>query len=201
MTSLTRWTWVWVTSSSWWWTGKPGVLQSMGSQSWTQLSNWTELIILILFKSFFMNLPEDILNMTSAYHCRILQNLTPKHISFILGYSPICPLYTTLTSFLLDHRRHQVTSCLRDFHSSFPLFSWLNPMQPSMLSFNVTSSRLPWLPTRNQGLYYKLLLHLTFLSLSTNCNSKSDIQDLLFWLKWNQSCLAILSGKWEIKFQ
>ena len=32
MASLTRWTWVWVDSGSWWWTGKPGVLQSMGSQ-------------------------------------------------------------------------------------------------------------------------------------------------------------------------
>ena len=28
----TRWTWVWVSSGSWWWPGKPGVLQSMGSQ-------------------------------------------------------------------------------------------------------------------------------------------------------------------------
>ena len=32
MTSLTRWTWVWVSSGSWWWTGRPGVLQSMGLQ-------------------------------------------------------------------------------------------------------------------------------------------------------------------------
>ena len=43
----TRWTWVWVSSGSWWWTGSPGVLQSMGSQrvgqdSATEL-NWTEL--------------------------------------------------------------------------------------------------------------------------------------------------------------
>ena len=28
---------------SWWWTGKPGMLQSMGSHSQTQLSDWTEL--------------------------------------------------------------------------------------------------------------------------------------------------------------
>jgi len=28
----TQWTWVWVNSGSWWWTGKPGVLHSMGSQ-------------------------------------------------------------------------------------------------------------------------------------------------------------------------
>ena len=33
----------WVNSVSWWWTGRPGVLQSMGLQSQTPLSNWTEL--------------------------------------------------------------------------------------------------------------------------------------------------------------
>ena len=32
MASLTWWKWVWASSESWWWTGKPGVLQSMGSQ-------------------------------------------------------------------------------------------------------------------------------------------------------------------------
>jgi len=36
--------WVWVSSRSWWWTGKPGVLQSMGLQSRTWLRNWTEQI-------------------------------------------------------------------------------------------------------------------------------------------------------------
>ena len=32
MASLTRWTWVWVNSSSWWWTGRPGMLRFMGMQ-------------------------------------------------------------------------------------------------------------------------------------------------------------------------
>ena len=32
MASLTRWTWVWASSSRWWRTGKPDLLQSMGSQ-------------------------------------------------------------------------------------------------------------------------------------------------------------------------
>ena len=32
MASLTQWTWVWVDSGSWWWTGRPGMLQFMGSQ-------------------------------------------------------------------------------------------------------------------------------------------------------------------------
>ena len=33
MASSTRWTWVWVNSGSWWWTGRPGMLLFMGSQS------------------------------------------------------------------------------------------------------------------------------------------------------------------------
>ena len=32
MVSLTWWTWVWINSGSWWWTGRPGMLQSMGLQ-------------------------------------------------------------------------------------------------------------------------------------------------------------------------
>ena len=32
MASPTQWTWVWVSSGSWWWTGRPGLLQSRGSQ-------------------------------------------------------------------------------------------------------------------------------------------------------------------------
>ena len=43
MVSPIWWTWVWTSFRNWWWTGKPGVMQSMGSQSWICLSVWTEL--------------------------------------------------------------------------------------------------------------------------------------------------------------
>ena len=43
MALLTQWTWAWVNSRSWWWTGKPGVLQSMVLDM-TEWLNWTELI-------------------------------------------------------------------------------------------------------------------------------------------------------------
>ena len=43
MASPTQWTWVWINSGSWWWTGRPGMLQSMGLQSQTLMSDWTEL--------------------------------------------------------------------------------------------------------------------------------------------------------------
>ena len=42
MASLTQWTWVWINSGSWWWTGRPGVLQSMGSDTTTEWLNWTD---------------------------------------------------------------------------------------------------------------------------------------------------------------
>ena len=59
MASLTLWTWAWASSGSWWWTGKPCVLQSMGWQrvrhtewlDWTdvndvkQKENWSDFII------------------------------------------------------------------------------------------------------------------------------------------------------------
>ena len=44
MASPTRRTWVWVNSGRWWWTGRPGVLQFMGSQrvghDWATELNW-----------------------------------------------------------------------------------------------------------------------------------------------------------------
>ena len=50
MASRTRWTWVWVNSGRWWWTGKPGVLLFMGSQrvghNWaTELFHYISLVI------------------------------------------------------------------------------------------------------------------------------------------------------------
>ena len=47
---MTRWTWVWVNPGSWWWTGRPGLLQSMGSRrvgddwatNWTELRKWEQ---------------------------------------------------------------------------------------------------------------------------------------------------------------
>ena len=45
MASLTWWTWIWASSGSWWWTGKPGVLQSsMGlyKLDMTEWLNWSE---------------------------------------------------------------------------------------------------------------------------------------------------------------
>ena len=49
MASPTQWTWVWVNSGSWWWSGRPGVLQSMGHKEldMTEWLNWTELMLIL----------------------------------------------------------------------------------------------------------------------------------------------------------
>ena len=51
MASLTQWTWIWANFRSWWWTGKPGVMQSTGLQRVGH--EWTELRILL--KVAFLN--------------------------------------------------------------------------------------------------------------------------------------------------
>ena len=49
MVSLTQWTWVWISSRSWWWTRKSGMLQSIGLQrvgyDWATALHWTELFL------------------------------------------------------------------------------------------------------------------------------------------------------------
>ena len=72
MASSTWWTWVWASSRIWWWTGKPGVLQSVGSQrvrhNWvTELNrryyNHYIFAVLPVFFSTFWSLP------FKNYHC------------------------------------------------------------------------------------------------------------------------------------
>ena len=48
MASLTWWTWVWVDSGSWWWTGRPGVLRSWGGKDsdMTEWLNWIRICFL-----------------------------------------------------------------------------------------------------------------------------------------------------------
>ena len=50
MASPTQWTWVWVDSQSWWWTGRPGVLWFMGLQrvrhDWVTELNWVSSLLL-----------------------------------------------------------------------------------------------------------------------------------------------------------
>ena len=77
MTSLTCWTWVWASSGSCWWTGRPSMLQSMGLQRVRH--DW--LIELNLYKTIIFNpnlskYPQNNSKWISD------QNLKPKTIKF-----------------------------------------------------------------------------------------------------------------------
>ena len=59
MASLTQWTWVWASSGSWWWTGRPGVLQSMGSHrvrhDWVAEQLWNTISDHLVVPSFLLH--------------------------------------------------------------------------------------------------------------------------------------------------
>ena len=70
-TSPTRWKWVWVNSGSWWWTGRPGVVQFIGlqrvGQEWATELNWTESSITFFFWiCVSLGLPKPLLNFPTS---------------------------------------------------------------------------------------------------------------------------------------
>ena len=110
MASLTQWTWVWVNSGSWWWTGRPGMLQFMGSQrvghDWATELNWTHFPDL---KTNFnkLGIERDFLNQKGPSSIRkgICKKLIDNTILYDerMGVSPDirnkarCPVFPVLT--------------------------------------------------------------------------------------------------------
>ena len=83
MASLTRWTWVWVNSGRWWWTGRPGMLRFMGSQrvghDWATELNWTEWYPCSLGNPFFYS-HKNRNSFLSLGPCEAFANHTPINI-------------------------------------------------------------------------------------------------------------------------
>ena len=83
MASLTRWTWVWVNSGSWWWTGRPGMLWFMGSQrvrhDWATELNWTEVPELSVYRLW-------------VCRPRPKQVIVPQHWAFSVVQGKLCCL-------------------------------------------------------------------------------------------------------------
>ena len=118
VTSPTWWTWVWVNSGSWWWTGRPGVLQFMGSQDLdtTERLSWTESVIpsnhlilccpLLLLPSILPSI--KVCSNESVRHIR-----WPKYWGFSFSISPSNE-YSGLISFMtgcVDLLAVQILSC------------------------------------------------------------------------------------------
>ena len=73
MASPTQWTWVWVDSRSWWRTGRPGILQFMGSQrvgpNWATELNWIYMFQCYSLKSSHPYLLPQSPKVCSLYLC------------------------------------------------------------------------------------------------------------------------------------
>ena len=108
MASETWWTWVWVSSRSWCWTGKPGMLQSMGSQrvrhDWATELNWTEMTFWWVCLDLFGTQDSGLLSL--IYFCPIfLMKLYDYFWKYILMCFP-------LTKIIYDHFRKKI-KCIK----------------------------------------------------------------------------------------
>ena len=124
MPSLTLWTLVWVSSGSWWWTRKRGMLQSTGLQSQTRLSDWTELnwielkvslkesitsskILVFKIKSFYCTLWHNFKNwfMRPLYQLGLITYLLPRFFHALdLNTFRVCLLSHVWLCNPMDHR-------------------------------------------------------------------------------------------------
>ena len=95
----TRWTWVWVNSKSWWWTGRPGVLQFMGSHKvghdWATELNWTERY-------------HDLIQFFNKYHFPKEKHRVENKSTFVTGKSH------SSASVAIRERRKKVTMWATD---------------------------------------------------------------------------------------
>ena len=98
MASPTQWIWVWVNSGSWWWTGRPGVLWFMGSQSQTRLNDWTEHVIKACMSFLNFNMYVEV-----ETEVRRLGNHRCRRNGLLEKYLKIMP--------------YEISGCVHDAHS------------------------------------------------------------------------------------
>ena len=144
MAPLTRWTWVWVNSRSWWWTGRPGMLWFMGSQrvghDWATELNWRFFPHLrdleVIFTCFYiikLYLSFHFLNTSHTYPFLFLV-LLPLGLK-----SPKSPLHELhVHSILYESDCSCFSLCCEFYH--FSSLSSNSPSQGSLLLLSLTES-------------------------------------------------------------
>ena len=163
MASPTRWTWVWVISRSWWWTGRPGMLRFMGSQrvrhDWVTELNWTELTSILLLSG---SIRVRSVSCVSCILCLPSRVLLAIVFSFLfLHFLPIF--------FLSLQTPFPIGSHLFTFHPSEHSLSSLNPGSSYSLTKHILN--IFWHTTRHfkhaclhtqvkkMAYFYKLCAH------------------------------------------
>ena len=128
MASPTQCTWVWVNSGNWWWTRRPGMLQSMGLQrvghNWVIELNWTEMsrqIRNILLQFMSKSVLPMVFSRGFIVPSLTLRSLT--HFKFIFAYS-----VRACSNFILLHAAVQVSKHHLLKKVSFHNYTFLPPL-------------------------------------------------------------------------
>ena len=160
MASPTQWAWVRVNSGSWWWTGRPGVLQSMESQSRTWLSDWPEL-----------NLPYLLSDCPTF--CSIKNSLSWEFLFGLVGLG--LRAFTAMA---------WVQSLVRELRSCkpFPPFHPLNAQVGLWVFFSLLPHASPQQDRISVQFYHSTLIHFVIIYL----DSLLLISDSLLWQKLSQ---------------
>ena len=162
MVSPIQWTWVWVNSGSWWWTGRPGVLQSMGSQrvghNWaTELNSTVQFIYIVIYIYITINCYIYLTFVTFKTYCRNLNSSftwvhdTLSFFKILLGYFSECPLH--LLESCLPDQSYFNSMFIKDFFKvTINLPQQSKHIQPSLPSCRVKCGIHSSMATLGQGL-------------------------------------------------
>ena len=131
MASLIQWAWVWASSGSWWWTGRPDVLQSMGSQRVGQ--DWAIELIPTSVKCLYVFIGKALL---------------------------VFLLYPTSTVLTLSQFTTPLTLNLMEKNTLFPLYLHSQHFDQRCMCFSSTPSSSQFLPTPAGCLQFNSVLTL-----------------------------------------
>ena len=147
MVSPTWWTWVLASPGSWWWTGKPGMLQSMGSQRVghdrvTEL-NWTEHMVLEVRK--YLEVFEKLNCRAYERMCGLPEMLPFIHLCTSVQFSLVSQSCPTLQPYELQHARFPCPSPTPGVHTNpCPLSQWCHPtISSSVVPFSSCCQSFP----------------------------------------------------------
>ena len=140
MGSPTLWTWVWVGSRSWWWTGKPGVLQSMESQrvrhDWVTERNWNIRNILQ-----GLHMATSYIQVNSTWKTYKMIHAHPLPVRVHGGWT--WPSSHHMTDSVQSHSCHPQTLCTMNCNKKTSLNIVHCCLEPSDLHLNLECAFLP----------------------------------------------------------